>query len=362
MSGLKKAMALALALGMLAVIFNACDRTITRVEQVSAPSNCFECHSDQNTFMVAAEQQWRTSTHASGANIDRNATRYGAQCQVCHTSEGFMAVVAGNPVPDIIPNPTTIHCFTCHAPHTNNDFGVRGAQGRPLADGTTFNIGAGNLCTWCHQARSDVATNTGDGTKISEHYGPHHGPQADVLMGRNGYKFIGYTYFDETSHRVATADGCVDCHIKATSNNLVGGHTFKMRELDPGSSEEDPGDMLNVGACTGCHGGLTNFDYNSVQTTVAALQDSLLTILFDAGLVDDHGHGTGVTTSADSSGAVWNFKLSQEDRSLGVHNSSWIIGLLESAIKYMEGDLPQPTPPMPIAEKRSDGPAVRGAE
>ena len=31
-------------------------------------------------------------------------------------------------------------------------------------------------------------------TISSSHWGPHHGPQGDVLFGANGFEFEGYTY------------------------------------------------------------------------------------------------------------------------------------------------------------------------
>ena len=49
----------------------ACDRSLTLVEetQSAAKSACFDCHSDTNTTVVAAEQSWLNSRYASGANI-----------------------------------------------------------------------------------------------------------------------------------------------------------------------------------------------------------------------------------------------------------------------------------------------------
>ena len=68
----------------------SCERTVTRIEQTVQASNCFVCHSDQDISLVAAEQQWIRSTHASGNNISHNT----APCNECHTHEGFIAKVA----------------------------------------------------------------------------------------------------------------------------------------------------------------------------------------------------------------------------------------------------------------------------
>ena len=56
---------------------------------------------------------------------------------------------------------------------------------------------------------------------------------------------------------------------------------------------------------------------------------------------------TSVTTSADSAGAVWNLLLAKEDRSHGVHNPKYIVGLLRSAIEYITG----PPPPVLTAAR-----------
>jgi hypothetical protein len=114
------------ALATLAIGLIGCERKITRVELVQEPQNCFTCHSDENTRLVDAEQQWNNSRHASGSTLNENDS----SCKGCHTSEGFIARATGVTPPDVIENPTAIHCFTCHAPHTNGDFRLRGRRMR----------------------------------------------------------------------------------------------------------------------------------------------------------------------------------------------------------------------------------------
>ena len=67
---------------------------------------------------------------------------------------------------------------------------------------------------------------------LTSRWGPHYGTQADMLIGTNGYEYAAYTY-DRTTHREATTadgkDGCLECHFKATSQYVVGGHSFNMR-------------------------------------------------------------------------------------------------------------------------------------
>ena len=59
-----------IAMLSLLVIFFACERNITTVEEVKnssvlPPENCFKCHSDEDTKLVAAAGQWANSQHAS---------------------------------------------------------------------------------------------------------------------------------------------------------------------------------------------------------------------------------------------------------------------------------------------------------
>ena len=334
MVAFRRIMALAV-IAAVGLALAACSRNITRVEQVVAgPQACFECHSDTNTFLVAAVQQWEHSKHASGETLNEN----NGECKGCHTSEGFVARATGTTIPDVVENPTSIHCFTCHAPHTNGDFRVRWTAIATLQNGVTYDLHGGNLCVACHHSRRDIRTYVTAQTTLSTRWGPHHGPQGDMLIGSNGYEYAGYTY-ERSNHRSATVDGCLDCHKKTTSQNVVGGHSFNMAYGEEGA------EILNVAACAKCHGTIT--DFSDVGLGTALAQDSVDVLITDlearlvsAKLMAD-GLPKAVKTSADSAGAVWNLLLAKEDRSHGVHNPKYIVGLLRSAIQFMQGTSPQ---------------------
>lgn len=336
MMTLKKMTALAVV-ATVAVLFVACDRTITRVEEVATPLTCFECHSDANTFLVAAEEQWQNSFHASSLNIDRGGS---TSCAVCHISEGFVQFTNGEEVTGES-NPTPIHCFTCHAPHTEGDFSLRWNEDVVLQNGASADLGTANLCAACHQARRDVNSYVGapsgsDSVLInSSHWGPHHSTQGDMLIGSNGFEYPGYNYRNAT-HLTATANGCIDCHYDATSNSVVGGHSFNMRYIrrDEGGEEEE---VLNTDACETCHEiNGSGFDHNGVQTTV----DSLLVHLDELLEMEDFWHDghpvSGNLTSLGKAGALWNYLMVAESRSIGIHNPNYAIDLLQSAIDFME--------------------------
>ena len=296
-----------------------------------AAASCFTCHSDSNTAIIAARGQYDFSIHSTGNNIDRNFS----SCSGCHVSEGFIVRTLGG-TPGNVDNPTAIHCFTCHEPHTSGDLGLRVEVPEPLADGTIYDLGSANICVWCHQARRDVNTyvsTANDTTNItSRFWGPHHGTQGDMLIGSNGYEYLTYTY-TQTEHRSITANGCKDCHFDATSNYRVGGHSFNMTYDDGVETFE------NTDACTPCHGD-TDFDYASGQTNTALLLNQLEGLLMGANLLDADHHAVPRTVAAnDSAGAVWNYLMVYEDRSGGVHNRKYMQDLLKSAIIFM-GDTP----------------------
>uniref|UniRef100_A0A832MMB6 Cytochrome c domain-containing protein n=1 Tax=Eiseniibacteriota bacterium TaxID=2212470 RepID=A0A832MMB6_UNCEI len=323
-----------------AIGLTGCERKITRVEVVQEPQSCFNCHSDQNTQLVDAEQQWENSRHSTGSTLNENDST----CKGCHTSEGFIARATGVTAPSTIENPTAIHCFTCHAPHTSGDFRLRWTTVPALANAVSFDLGSGNICAACHQARRNVATYITDPITMSTRFGPHHSNQADMLIGTNGYEYAGYTY-NRTSHREATTasgkDGCLECHFKATSQYVVGGHSFNMR------AEVHGEEVLNVGACEPCHGPQDDFaDIGpgySYRDSIEILAADLRARLVAANLLDaTTGLPRAVRTSRDSAGAVWNYLMVEEDRSVGMHNPAYAKDLLRSSILFL-------TPPPPLA-------------
>jgi hypothetical protein len=352
---LRRILALA-AIAAATLLLSACERKITRVEVVNdGPQSCFECHSDTNTFLVAAEQQWEHSRHASGSTLHENENT----CKNCHTSEGFVARAATGTsfsvsTTGVIENPTAIHCFTCHSPHSDGDFRLRWTALTTLANGTTADLGAGNLCAACHQSRRNIKTYITATTKLTERFGPHHGPQGDLLIGTNGYEYASYDY-ERSTHGTATDDGCLDCHMRTTSRNVVGGHSFNM-EWTEGAEE-----VKNVAGCVRCHSTIsedTGFDYNGVQTEIDLLIQTLEDRLIGVGFLTQYtpggdwmpdstaGPGNNGKVSADSAGAVWNYLIAKEDRSHGVHNPGYIKGLLESSIEKIPAVPTAAAPPL----------------
>ncbi len=227
-------------------------------------------------------------------------------CQVCHTADGFRKRVAGDYdeagiasvkfgwdpkvfapttklMTDTIEFPSPIGCFACHTPHgigtTDNE---HLDQTVPVGTAVTTQIGSvygnasagipkakGHICAECHQVElnSTTATTpiasilgsvTGSGTlNAASYFGPHHGPQADMLMGKGGMAYAGTasgtggsyafpgTYGNSAHQGLADAD-CVSCHMQSDYTDInvagrfgvnpaVGGHSFTNKGIVHGS-------------------------------------------------------------------------------------------------------------------------------
>ncbi|MCP4582464.1 MAG: hypothetical protein GY839_12710 [candidate division Zixibacteria bacterium] len=311
---------------------------------ITTIDDCFTCHGDDNLMLVQAHGQWERSQHASGENLDRNrnSNSYYQSCERCHTSEGFIAEVTG--VDYEGDHFSAIGCFTCHAPHSNGNLSLRVENAVTLEDGSTFDRGHANLCASCHQSRRDVNTYVSDDVTLSEHWGPHHSNQGDMLVGTNAYEYDAYTYSNSAHTNVAT-DGCIDCHMTGSIGYYVGGHTMTMHD--------EESEYENLAGCNAvaCHNGdmdslnvvaASDFDNDGsvegIGDEIQGLLDSLSILLVDAGFYDDvNGHPIEDVeiTDSDSSGALYNFEFVAEDRSNGVHNTDYTVGLLQSSIGYL---------------------------
>lgn len=324
--------------GLLAL--GACTREITTiVQEEPQPSSCFACHSDVDQFLMTAEAEWAESMHGEGETLAEGAN---ASCVRCHCNEGFLQYVEdpARTTYTATAAPLKIGCFTCHAPHTNGDFGLRKTTPSPLVSGEYVDLGEGNTCVSCHQARRDVNVyvTAGVTNTLSTRWGPHHGPQGDLLMGSNGYEYAGYSYEETPYHRQMNADGCVDCHMKTVGLGM-GGHTFAMTAVN----EETLAETFNPNACKGCHEDIgTNYDLHGVQTDVDAKILQLQGLLITANVLDSTtllpkapAAAPNNKVSPEVAGAVWNYLICKEDRSHGVHNPNYVLGLLQSAINYM---------------------------
>ena len=287
---------------------------------------CLECHNSTTQDLVA--EQYEESTHATsnlmytGETVYQYANR--VDCAKCHTNEGFIETqhTGLDTVAAAFGIPTRIQCETCHDFHESLDFETDGEdyamrKTTPIAlvmdeGATTIDFGDNsNLCGECHQPRTEAPTGTADFTVTSTHYGPHHGPQATLVEGIKGYEVAGTETYPSSQHAHRTGASCVTCHMHEQN------HTMEA-SLDA------------------CNDGLTDFDYNDVQTTVenklAALQSALQT----AGLLDADGEIITGTYPVEHVGALYNYEMIIDDKSMGVHNPPYITALLQNSIEALQ--------------------------
>ncbi len=279
---------------------------------------CSTCH-DDTTLVLARQVQYESSVHNTGGHAERN----GDGCAFCHTSEGFIEgpVAAGSlDVAADIENPTQPNCRTCHQIHTTYtaaDWTLTTTDPVTLlTTGDTYDQGKGNLCANCHQPRKydwDIPQVGGGDVEITTtRYGPHHGPQSAMIAGVGGYgAFIG-----SSVHYTTITDGCPVCHMADAAGMDEGGHAM----------------TPDLAGCETCHSGIESFDRNGVQTEIQALYDEVEGLLFNAGLITDTGSVIKQTVSSAQAGAIYNWKMVQEDRSLGIHNPQYTEFLLQTAI------------------------------
>ena len=258
---------------------------------------CGSCHGEPARH--GRYQQWQLSNHAD-YDLARSRGTNG-NCARCHSGNGFVAWNKLDFDPDqnvtvtwdedtVVPQT----CAACHNPHdtgtTSGDAGtdarVRvnskgGTCGGPYCDTYELtagfkatNVGKGATCMTCHNSRADVPRNDATWASLSDSQktgGPHHGVQADLIMGQNMY-FLAPGELVPGDHKLIE-DTCVTCHMNATpppellSYNLSGtNHTFA---ADPG-------------ICVKCHGDAGEFLANSVDIEINGYMDDLADALGEA--------------------------------------------------------------------------------
>jgi hypothetical protein len=283
-------------------------------DAVAEEMACGDCHND-SPKMAGIAAQYAGTLHAIGRGASYAGGR--ASCSSCHGSAGFQAHLEAGTSPDEgidDPHPVGPDCRACHQVHetyTAADWALSTTDAVDLYafEGVTYDSGKGNLCANCHQPRRQMAVED-DGTVnvSSTHWGPHHGPQAAVLLGVSGELVEG----SAGGHYSMVEDGCVTCHL---GDNAI--HTFEPQDS----------------ACEPCHTA-EDFDYTEAQAEVQVLIDELKELLIANGLWDEEEdeNMTGYFP-ADQAGALWNYILIvKEDESTGVHNMSYIKALLEASI------------------------------
>lgn len=291
-------------------------------------SLCFKCHGTQI-------DEWSTSTHG-------NISPRTGSCAPCHSAEGF--IQANDPAYATFTFSTpysVIGCVTCHDPHAG-DLGsgnihqlrqvgaveVNYAPGtepgddeRPRMEG----YGPAQTCAQCHHARRDNDNVAGQIDEGDGHFGPHHSAQMDMYIGAGCYEIDGATYDTTHSHQYIP-NACVDCHMvrETLLHGALQDHSFHTFEPE-------------VGSCTGCHTGWTDFTpVATFQATITAKLDELAVLFGYIDFVDMEENWDSEAIGVE----VWQREAAYaaffvfDDGSHGVHNPDYAMDLLQNAIDH----------------------------
>ncbi len=281
---------------------------------------CMDCHS--TTVVEPIETALASSLHVTGTSWAYAGGR--ESCSRCHSNEGFIAYLMGDTV-------TSTNPLSCDACHTHGDMPTfQDEDGNPVFVRTTDPVtliidptmtidyeNASNLCANCHQPRTAAPTPDADGnfTITSTHYGPHHGPQATLLMGIGLYKFDGSSTVPGVGAATHATAGCTVCHM------YEGAHTFAEPYL---------------AACNQCHSSATDFDINGKQTEIEELMTTLAGILVTNGVLGEDGHVITGTYPVNVARGFYNYIAVEEDKSMGAHNPAYVIAILENTIEALQ--------------------------
>lgn len=342
---------------------------------------CDACHGANPTHNIeSARAGYDLSGHK---NNGHSFYANGNGCQKCHTHEGFTEFVeTGTIDPEsFVKSPSQPGCNTCHNPHKNGDLSLRKIDPVSLPSGKTFDLGKGNLCANCHQTRG-VASETVKSLPAKDvppYWGPHHGPQADMLIGANAYEFPGKSYYSSV-HATLGENSCVDCHMafpegRFSFSPAMSGHSFSM------AAEVHHKPKLNVTGCLGkCHKSMGQVNSVNEETPVSTFWWHQTEAVYDLAAKADFDNdgsieplqgeiegllnrfvntsGTGYLQkgplplfnkdgawngtkseqmrSQEEMVAFYNYKYVLEDRSRGIHNAPYTIQILYDTIQSLD--------------------------
>lgn len=298
------------------------------IDGADGDQNCITCH-NENADLDAKQIQWAASGHATGSTFERNTE----DCASCHTQQGFQErLLTGEMDNGEVIDPAPHTCRSCHNIHQDyaaTDFSLANndVAATSLIDGTTsFDFGNGSLCAYCHQGR-DPGDMTGTEFAVtSPYWGVHHGPQANIYSGTGAYDFG--TPYSVTNKHASLTDACVDCHMAEPYGSQAGGHTFNMTYEYHGSNA-----VWDAG-CVECHSDV----HSKIDELTAEVQpklEEIATLLIADSLLSDSDQAVPGTYATDDAGALMNYLMINEDRSMGVHNPDYVNAVLDATLTYL---------------------------
>ncbi len=302
---------------------------------------CNMCHNGSGRHSIGS--YYNKSGHALPVSEQR------VNCSPCHQGATFVKWIDNNKdttgfAATVTPAElaVSITCAACHDPHTAQ---LRQASVDSLRNGFHFTpSGKSQVCSYCHSSRYSVkvrVTTKAPYYGWTNRYGPHENPQYDMLVGGNGYEYDG-GIGGLTTH-AKLEDGCVTCHMqgRTRSGNTLANHSMHM-------TGDTAYGFNAVTVCKECHGEVEDFnqikaayDYDGdgqiegTQVEIQGLLDRLKAIL------PQDANGEPVTMSVDSLKVkghpeyvqgIWNYYFVKNDGSMGVHNATYAVSLLQKSL------------------------------
>lgn len=337
---------------------------------------CATCHQDGHYHTIVA--QWERSPHSEPFFLVSEEEGINPSCAKCHSVAGFIDNSRNeNP---IRAEATMLSCQGCHDPHNENGYPhqVRYYDSVTIdpIDVTTGNPlvlppgqGTSATCMFCHNSRrGPFQFRSGS---IFYYLGglSHESTATDVLLGLNACtnvvyvsggvtNSLGSVKLENSAHSGVAK--CVNCHmypnpaIGQPDHDLIGGHTFSVRNVDTGDG--------NLPACNQCHQGVDTVsdvdhisvigaglphggDYDGdgfvsgVQTEVEGLKAILVAKALSTGMTYNPNaypfwggfvsSSSNVVLNAAQRAAAWNHWMIQRDLSQGIHNTAYTVRLLQ---------------------------------
>ncbi|NLN06817.1 MAG: ammonia-forming cytochrome c nitrite reductase subunit c552 [Firmicutes bacterium] len=283
----------------------------------------------------ALTAQWAESSHS---NILLSPAQRD-DCVLCHDGGAFAANQSEIGELDRDFN-VSIDCRACHTGR-GVDLMETGTVDIPSADNVKGGTGA--LCMSCHNSRR-----VGD-VKDAERSAPHYSSQADVFTATGGIRAEDFNYGSTGAH-AGIENSCVGCHLAETKEGFAS-HTFKVESVQA--------------ACGQCHQGITetnlaaggDYDGDGDKEGLQSEVEGLLSLVAEAvkektgGGEISSAHGSVVITNANGEEmeeipdeiyqAAYNYLLVSSDGSLGIHNPTYAVQLLQQSYKWLTGkDVP----------------------
>ncbi len=285
---------------MVMLSFPGCDELVTESIETTVTDStlgigCFNCHNSNENHFLRPKGQWENSKHASALYLDTILTP-GCDGAKCHTHEGYIKEFDSVSISSQVQY-SVIGCFTCHDPHSHEYDSwddnlvsiLRGGSENgfvSLANDSLYFMNANDksiMCVNCHMDVNDLSDPVNGATEdllITANNIPHFSPQADVLLGFNGFSFKNSSRIATHREPLSSTDACLTCHYGTGKGYQFGEHTFRLAD-----DNEEYVENCNLG---GCHTGLTDFSSIEIISNIIIMKDSLEYIFSNMNLFDEN--------------------------------------------------------------------------